>query len=438
MKKYLILLSAAVAALLACGKTNPDPEEEPVSPASIVYSLDATFSSGEEPATAASTKAVKTGWENGDAIFVFSDKAAPPLYLKMTYSNGVWSYSEPNGAMPLANGSTGTFRAVYLPFGNNAAVSKETISTTVGESTTTRDVFQFDKTYETLYWTATLNYTVTNGTVSGNFNMVVPDGYVQLWIEDSNASAEGYKVATDALQPVGVIGVETNGDLYLNVKIAGANLPGYPYQGGYLFGGKLVSPYNYGNNYYFAKTKTSDESRADYFISNKMMSSHKSIKLPANNSSKWVARSSSVTVPMKKKVGNETKDYGNWYACNYGASKPEDMGTRLTFSGASNLVTSTNRLATKDELDGMTTNLTWIPMAIHRKTGVIAVSDTGFIFFPDMQGAPNETYYWGVEKDSSHGYTLQVNSTGGHTVGYSLKDYSHQVRFIKVPTQPAQ
>lgn len=431
MKKYFVFLAAAVAALLACGKTDPDPTPAPLPSSTIIYNLGASFA--EDLATSAPTKGatgwVKSAWEDNDVIFVFSDKVAAPLYLKMTYSGGSWTCDEPNGSMGLQNGASGTFTAVYLPFGCNATIS-------AGDE----GAFVFSETYESLYWTATLAYTVTNNTVSGNFNMKVPDKYVQLWIEDSSASSSSAscKVGTDALRPIVVKGVDKNGNLTLQEKSVGANMPGYPHKGGYLFSGMMVSSYAYGQNYYFTKTKTANNTstRADYFVSGKSLSSHMSITLPANNSSKWLPMGSDETVHLTKTINNEVKDYGYWYTCNLGETKPENMGTRKSFEDASTFLTAHKRFATKDELDGMTENLTWIPMSILRKAGIVAVSDTGFLFFPDIQSNPSnpsDTYFWGGRMDSTHGYTLEVNSTGTHTVSFQTTGYQNQVRFLYVP-----
>ena len=59
-------------------------------------------------------------------------------------------------------------------------------------------------------------------------------------------------------------------------------MPGFACQGGYLFSGKLAE-WSYGSYYYFAKTKTADNSRADYFVSGKALSSHTTMNLPVNS-----------------------------------------------------------------------------------------------------------------------------------------------------------
>ena len=69
MKKLAIVCCAALLALLSCQKESLDIMETPQTPeipaAKISFNLDATHPDG------AGTKAVKTGWETGDVIFVF-------------------------------------------------------------------------------------------------------------------------------------------------------------------------------------------------------------------------------------------------------------------------------------------------------------------------------------------------------------------------------
>ena len=192
----------------------------------------------------------------------------------MTYNGSAWTSKEYNGstqtdgALGLKNGDTGTMRAVFLPFGSNATVSADGTS------------FVFSTTYYAYYLTATLDYTVANNKVSGAFNMEIPDGYVQFFIEDVNATDGAYTLGTDAVIPVGVASIAADGTISETAdKEAKDDLPGYAYGNGtakgYLFSGKIDTDYSYGSNYYFAKTKVeadpANNTRADYFVSGKTL-----------------------------------------------------------------------------------------------------------------------------------------------------------------------
>ena len=86
MKKIIVFIALALFALLSCNKENALPDAVP---AQICFKLLANHPEG--------TKAVKSGWEAGDAIFVFFDNVAAPKYLKMNYDGSSWSYTEMDG-----------------------------------------------------------------------------------------------------------------------------------------------------------------------------------------------------------------------------------------------------------------------------------------------------------------------------------------------------
>ena len=123
MKKLFILITAAAAAMLSCTKETLAPEVETETFTPITFNLTAKQSDD--------TRAVKTNWQAGDAIFVFFDKVSAPKYLKMRFDGTDWSSEEYDGetvtpgALGLSNGSSGTMSAVYLPFGSNATVSAD-------------------------------------------------------------------------------------------------------------------------------------------------------------------------------------------------------------------------------------------------------------------------------------------------------------------------
>ena len=244
MKKYLILILAASAALVSCNKEIPDSEygNETGQASPVTFNLTASHPDA--------TKAVKGGWEAGDAVFVFFSGAAAPKHLKMTFDGTAWTSAEYNGAtqtagaLGLKNGDTGTMRAVFLPFGSGTTVSADGTN------------FTFSTTYYAYYLTATLSYTVADNEVSGAFNMVIPDDYVQFFVEDAAATDGGYTLGTDAAIPVGVASIAADGAITeTSDKVAGNDMTGYAYQDGYLFSGKLNGSYAYSGNYYFARPR---------------------------------------------------------------------------------------------------------------------------------------------------------------------------------------
>ena len=74
MKKVLFVLCAAALALVSCNKElNPAENGQGAKESTpIVFNLSAIHPND------AGTKAVKTGWENGDVVFVFFSGATAP------------------------------------------------------------------------------------------------------------------------------------------------------------------------------------------------------------------------------------------------------------------------------------------------------------------------------------------------------------------------
>ena len=408
MKKNLILMLAAWAALISCGKQVLTPEPGPGEAKSVAFDLSASHPDD--------TKAVKTAWEAGDAIFVFFNNVAAPKHLKMTYSGTGWTSAEYDGdtatpgALGLKNGDTGTMRAIFLPFGSNATVSNS------GSN------FVFSKIYYTYYLTATLSYTVANNAVSGDFSMTIPTNYLQLFVEDANAVDEAYTLGCDAVIPTGIASISASGAITeTSDKTNADDLPGYAYQGGYLFSGKLYSTYfsTYGYNYYFAKTKVNDKSREDYYYNSlAKLQSHSAVKLPANNSSSWQKVGSEESVTLKKQNGD---DMGKWFTCNYGESVPEGANAdyRYTFVEAQ-AITGT---PTHDQLNSLVNDTrSRAAVSIHGQWGYVFKSYSGgFLFIPGQYGSSggvfscteynynDNSYAWDMEFSTNNAPNMATN-----------------------------
>lgn len=378
MKKLWIFWLAALAALASCGTDVLEPEVNTEENKTITFRLTADHPD--------ETKAVKTGWEANDAIFVFFSNVAAPKYLKMNYNGSSWSYTEMDGDTPvpgalgLANGSSGTIRAVYLPFGSNATVSNSGTK------------FVFSETYYTYYLTATLDYTVENNTLSGTLNMEIPANYVQFYVEDATAADGTYTLGCDAVIPTGIASIASNGTITeTSDKTYADDMPGYAYQGGYLFSGKLLTTYynSYNGNYYFAKTKVSgsDKSREDYFVAvgySSRLQSHSAVKLPTNGSSSWQKVGPEESVTLKKKNGD---DIGKWYTCNYGESVPEGADENYRYNLAQ--AQSITGTPTYDQLNSLINDTkSRDPVSIHGQWGyVFKAHSGGFLFIPGQYGS---------------------------------------------------
>ena len=179
MKKLFVMLCAAVA-LFACQKVQPvmvevTPEELPSTPM--------TFNLTVSQAEADATKALKSGWEVGDVVYVFF-KGIPAKYLQLSYDGTAWTKTECN-ADPWA---TDTFdeadfsgipdtdklmTALYFPRSN------VTLSYELGDA-----AFYIGYDADPIYYMMAEDaaYTVSGKEVRGTLTMTKPEGYVQFFV----------------------------------------------------------------------------------------------------------------------------------------------------------------------------------------------------------------------------------------------------------------
>ena len=337
-------------------------------------------------------------------------------------------------------------RAVFLPFGSNANV--------VANGTS----FTFSTTYYSYYLTATLDYTVTNNKVSGAFNMVIPENYVQFFVEDASATVGGYSLGTDAVIPVGVASIDRYGNVVeTSDKNAGDDMTGYAYDNGidpkgYLFSGKLNGNYHsvyYDGSasveagaYYFAKTKDGG-GRADYFLTGKSLVSHSAVKLPSNdnvysvqdgspNTGKWVPVGEDITVELFgiSETPPQEVSHGVWYTCNYGQSLPELLGPIKNPGNANNLGVT---LPTKDDFELIVSSsyCTWTWLTVHGRPGIVVKADRGFIFLPAMNNDKGGYWSSSPEEGGSRYYFLSFQKTGIHRVSRDGQFIGYYVRPVQ-------
>lgn len=250
MKKALLILTSITFLLISCDdviiENSIESNETPTT--NIVFELTANHPDGK------STKAVKTGWEDGDVIFVFFNNVAAPKYLKMSYDGSEWSYIQMNGSVEgslgLSENATGTMRAVFLPFNCDATVSNSGTS------------FTFSEAACSYYLTASLDYTVSEGKVSGAFDMQIPTGYIQFFLDDETASSSTeMELREPHIKPQGIASILSDGTITHTDYSLGAPISGYVYDKtikeigeskGYLFSGIMdLGARNTSTTYHF-------------------------------------------------------------------------------------------------------------------------------------------------------------------------------------------
>ncbi|MBR5724297.1 MAG: hypothetical protein IKX62_02850, partial [Bacteroidales bacterium] len=219
MKKSFAILMLAGMALMACTKEIPVAEK---AAQPLEFNITVTHPDG------AATKAVKTGWEDGDVVYVFFSEAEAPKYLEMKYDGETesWTNTQKNGTDEEAFDLTeGTMTAVFLPFGSDAEVGADDDGN-----------FVFNKMYYSYFLKAEQqDYTVEDGVVYGKLNMLLPDGFVQFFMESSAASpamAALIDLWEDHLAPAGVKSIAADGTVNMKVRNYGGAMPAYYYDNG--------------------------------------------------------------------------------------------------------------------------------------------------------------------------------------------------------------
>jgi len=418
MKKIFALALAALAALVSCQKESNFPEPQPQPQSKIVFELTASYSD-ESPAT----KAIKTGWEGGDVIFVFFEGVEAPKHLQMRYDGTAWTTVEMNGdtegAIGLSNGNEGLMRALYLPFGSDSKISTD--------NSNSRFFIDNNNPFarESYWLTGTLHYVVINNKVSGAFNMTIPEGFVQFYVEDPDAATklagnDEYTLSCPAVTPCGINAISATGlAIERNYVTGDPTYAGYEmsanaYKGGFLFSGCLVDEENYlntyGNRYYLRRTfweyngiMTPVETKDLYVNPLNPLVSHDAVLLPSYDSPRWMpVRGSNSAVELSGASGS----LGAWKIKNYGDYVPAGSEYLATF----NFQTANalgEKVPSREEWLALINGLTWTPIVVDRGIkGMLGVDKDGkYIFLQDG-------WYWtSTLKDETTAFSVLVEAS---------------------------
>lgn len=338
MKKVFVILIALAATMVACNKV-ADVNEPQESVKEIVFNMEV------KQADAQDTKAVKTGWENGDKVYVFfKGLVGADKYAIFSYDGSAWT-KDANaitaGDLESVAGDK-QLTAVYFPFGTP-------IFTANGD--------KFDVTAEQSYYLS-VNTTYTSAVVDASLvltaelNMTIPNGFVQFSMPSTDGTntffreTPVYTLTEDSepqsfLAPADVTAITPGSAPTQTVGSYGAPLKGYFYGEGnarcILFSGILYGDAR-GNsttyNFTFVNkndnAKDYDDVTYKYSVTAKLYqgtSSWRAVKFPLISSSRWtVPVPDYVTVGgikwAKWNVGATTETgYGDYFA--WGAIYPQ-------------------------------------------------------------------------------------------------------------------
>ena len=275
------------------------------------------------------TRAVKTGWENGDKIYVFFDfgkNTTSDEHMTMTYDGSKWSYEFSNETMEAAllAKTGGKLGAVYFPYGTPAfSYGKDGSDIYVN--------FGLDPDVGTNYSYSWSSYTVSEGKLTATLDMSLSNVYVQFFIpgvtEASNLLLSCDKMKASIPESIRYF---YDGPSGFNAFVAdkskdyGDLMKGFLYQDGIIFSG-ILEAYGSSADYSFTLTDTrGTESTADDIVyslsfTGKTLQKKDAVKLPALSSSRW-------TKGINGHAFVEMGDGLKWATCNIGAENPQDYG----------------------------------------------------------------------------------------------------------------
>ena len=309
MKKAILLLWLA-AGLLSCVNESLNPQEENTQKEGIPMTFNLTV---------AETKAEKTGWANGDKIYVFFNNMAKYLVLQYNGTTRTWdSYPSTVFYDNEFDNKTHKLTAIYFPVAVKVTFNSQysLFNFTSGDKPV-YNYYLFDRYRE---------YTVSGTTVTASLTMRKPDDMVQFHVAGIQNNVSAYSFYCSKIKPVACASVSANdGYVTENVLEAGDPLTGFADADGGIFAGRLTNP-DVSTDYVFNVTSNNNA----YILTrtNRILTAGKMYNFPSlgtTGGSNWR------TIPVVD-LGitvNNKKIY--WAKCNVGANTETEYGDYIAW-----------------------------------------------------------------------------------------------------------
>ena len=223
--RKLMLFVFLTAGIISCSKEIIETVED--TPTAVPMSFNITVV--EKP----DTRAAKTGWADGDVIYVFF-KGLESKYLTLSFDGSNWSNASAGGVLTnedFSGLSTLTLTAVHFPVPVDVAFDNGAFSFTKdGQPVYNYYLFDSDKAYE-----------VQGSTVKGSLNMSKPENFIQIHIADIQSNVDDYSFGCSLIKPVACASVGTDGKITETTLSNGGRLKGVADSDGAIFGGRLAT-----------------------------------------------------------------------------------------------------------------------------------------------------------------------------------------------------
>ena len=384
MKKICILLGATLLALTACEKTETKTPQH--------LTLDLTINH-----MAPGTKSVKTGWADGDKVYVFFGKPEDhptPAYLVLTRSGSSWVESWTTGLeAEIAGTASGTLTALYSPMDI--------------EPITYEDSYKWYRLKENPCYALVCNnasYSVTAGVLSATLNMGKGTyDYVQFFLPGESANVDKLSFSCSEVRvSIAAFSIEDGLVGSANSSL-GDEIRGFAFDGGVIFSGLLEHPGSAVDYVLTIKDDKGTSATSDdvtYTLSgNKTFNDWDAIALPAL--SEWTG---DINGYAYVDLGNGLK----WATMNVGATKPEEYGDHFAWGETS--TKSDYKWSTYfDTSDG---GSSFTKYAIDKKTVLDLEDDAARKNWGGSWRMPTDAEWEWLSDNCTWTWTADYNSTG--------------------------
>lgn len=333
MKKFILFMGCLALLVAGCNKEQNIEEPKQEAPRHLTFDIAVNYSDN--------TRAVKTEWEKNDKIYVFFDfdKSTAVEYMTMTYDGTSWSYEFSNETMEatLLKNTDGTLCAVYFPIGTpNFSISGPANGWKSLKFNLESDIQTY---YRTNYSSSVNNpYTIdAEGKLTAELSMSLGTKDIQFFVPGiAETEVDNYLFSCNNMEPTYPSSIDYNISTekynvgYMHTT-SGTQMKGYFYGDGVVFSGQLLTaadtrPFSY--TFEITDTKgTEDESddvKYTLTVSNKTLTFHDAVKLPALNSGRWTINGGNYI------NGHEYVDLGlsvKWATMNVGATSEKETGS---------------------------------------------------------------------------------------------------------------
>lgn len=393
MKKVLLILIAALLAFASCRKETPAVEECRTYALSSLH-FDITIERLE-------TKGIKSGWENGDKVFIFFS-GVNSAYVTMSFNGTAWSSTPSDGEVVLHQ--TGRLTAVYLPYLGAVAPSFT-------------DAWHFASGTDSYFLKAEkVDYLIRDmesqyATLGAKIVMTkANDASAQFYVPKTPGVGETMQLACNVVTPTGLASIALDGTVTSSSGTQGAWLTGYPATVGgetgfYFYGMIADTP---GSHNYFA-LKDNNVSYYKHYYKNTTLLGRKSYQLPDFDN--WPGVGDDVRVSVAGYY---------WDSLNDGASTPLAQGTPSVSLPSASAKIAPSSTAWTDLLNDA--KATKVPLTIADVTGVLFVD----VANPTQYFFMTHGDYW----SSTDGSFFRVAANGTTTVESGTPETAAYVRQI--------